>query len=123
MTDNEIIKALECCNSEKESLCFECPYHLCSPACLTRRNTDIIDLINLQKAEIELLNKTIACKRNQIDGLTKLLKRADEIKVDAIKEFAERLKENTVTVKIGKQICKVITINGINYLVKEMIGE
>lgn len=57
MSDNEIIKALECCNSEKESLCFECPYHLCSPACLTRRNTDIIDLINRQKAEIEKLKE------------------------------------------------------------------
>ena len=41
-----------------------------------------------QKSEIERLEKANSFKKNQIDGLKKLLKRADEIKAEAIKEFA-----------------------------------
>lgn len=35
MTDNEIIKALECCNkSDNGKGCFECPYRQYCPDCL-----------------------------------------------------------------------------------------
>lgn len=56
MIDNEIIKALECCNkSDNGKGCFECPYRQYCPDCLRRRNEDTIDLINRRKAEIERL--------------------------------------------------------------------
>lgn len=49
MTDNEIIKALECCGRES---CFGCPYrgkcHQGNPMI-----TDALDLINRQQAELE----------------------------------------------------------------------
>ena len=56
MTDNEIIKALECCSSSPAK-CGDCPcLQLCD--CLAVEK-DALDLINRQKAEIEQLRKTI----------------------------------------------------------------
>ncbi len=112
MTDNEIVKALECCNSEKESLCFECPYHLCSPACLTKRNEDVIDLINRQQAEIERLQKELSAKMpseeypfkvkvgNNSEIHSKSIEDYDrllfDISAETIKEFAKELKSEIV---------------------------
>lgn len=53
MTDNEIIKALEVCSyatSNKD--CEKCPYYP-DEECVKKQFTDILDLINRQKAEIE----------------------------------------------------------------------
>lgn len=89
-TDNEIIKALECCNSYKESLCFECPYHLCSPACLTRRNTDIIDLINRKNEKIEELEQKLRDEGEAILSINhQLLKTESETN----KSFAQKVVE------------------------------
>ena len=56
MTDNEIIKALECCQTDE---CERCPlsnYDGCES--LLFDGTIVLDLINRQKAEIEMLQKT-----------------------------------------------------------------
>ena len=58
MTDNEIIKALECCGKPvNEECCSECPYHLGGEENCHKLLGDIIDLINRQQAEIERLNE------------------------------------------------------------------
>ena len=58
MTDNEIVKALECCVSEKKG-CKGCPYEV--DGCLldgtNKLLKDILALINRQKAEIAKLEK------------------------------------------------------------------
>lgn len=53
MTDEQIVKALECC--ERKS-CHECPYRM-EKVCHQRNPMigDILDLINRQRAEIERL--------------------------------------------------------------------
>jgi hypothetical protein len=60
MTDNEIIKALECCQTEYERKCKQgCPYMQFQKKCISvdtcssRLRADLLDLINRQKAEIE----------------------------------------------------------------------
>lgn len=55
MTDNEIIKALECCSMQSYPACCECPYHdrYSNRGCIDKRNADIAALINRQKEEIE----------------------------------------------------------------------
>ena len=83
MTDNEIIKALKCCIDEHS--CYECIYRLgMSAQCMTNLMRDALTLINRQKAEIEKLKTDF-----QIEASNKLEK---EIKTEAIKGFAERLK-------------------------------
>lgn len=57
MTDNEIIKALECC---KKTICVGCPnFHNDKGIlwCKEELQSETLDLINRQKAEIERLKK------------------------------------------------------------------
>lgn len=69
----------------------------------------------IMKAQMEPMVKAIT--NEQIDLANKCGR------ISGILEFAERLKENTVTVKIGEQTCRVITVDGIDYYKKEMVGE
>ena len=82
MTDEQIIRAADICRTGK---CNGCPYHeLYTAGCVGFLMKDALDLINRQKAEIERLQT-----RN--DELNILNKTAAQ---EAIKEFAERLKQN-----------------------------
>ena len=67
MTDNDIIKALECCDKFE---CDECPldHHSADPVICERRcKQEALDLINRQKAEIERLQSTIESLVNESD--------------------------------------------------------
>ncbi len=115
MTDNDIIKALECClkgDYDKiiNALCAKCPY--CKNTdCKLILQQDVLDLINRQKAEIERLQKIILGFMDEvgtwsnkydvdISNIHKLPLLAKEdfniknkIKSEAIKEFAELCKK------------------------------
>ena len=101
-TDDEIIKALECCSSNNNANCKECPYD--DKGCEFEQ--DALALINRQKAEIERLQKynTDVAFKHYNDG---------------IKEFAKRLK-----VKVGSipqyHFNLLQVEDDINALVKEM---
>ena len=101
MTDNDIIKAIGCCIS-----CSECSYEKYVNGCVMKRDDDVIDLINRQKAEIDDLKakkkicaEVIARQDKEIENLSKAvdnyescLKSVEVIRANAIKEFAEKLK-------------------------------
>ena len=91
MTDNEIIKAMQCVMGNDVS-CSECEYQkaLPFPSCRRMCAKNALDLINRQKAENESLKVDLAKCSIRLDNLYKT---ADEIKSEAIKEFAERLKK------------------------------
>ena len=141
LTDKDIIKALECCGFD-EDMCLDCPIQCdCEKdtEAMVDRAKAILDLINRQQAEISVKRKllekaeeTIGKQQAEIERLKEdrqlcldeviktreiynQFKKVD--KADAIKEFAERLKEN----------CRVIgaplITNRIDNLVKEMVGE
>lgn len=130
MTDNEIIKALECCVSEQYT-CEQCPYQEVKHydydngfeimpngkqyddwSCDRWLNTDLLDLINRQKAEILELQKRIINWRADMDY------RPDEIKSEAIKEFAEELEYFVLNedIEVAEPKCKDYEsyINGAN---------
>lgn len=89
LTDEEIVKALECCLCDN-SECLQCQNkELCKIEC-DELATETIDLINRQKAEIEeLKNYVNRCKSGKEHWVKCLLEKPNE----AIKEFAERLKK------------------------------
>ena len=175
MTDNEIIKALECCKTGDD--CKGCPYYANGRyTCGEHFNEDVLDLINRQKAEIEDLKEAKekaaatamrVIKRQDAEIkrlLTKLTRfnekiaqpyilintdaeltaemkealrtqksvfvpdnegtviRIDEasIKAEAVKEFAERLKERFES---GSTYSGGLLFVNIDNLVKEMVGE
>ena len=95
MTDNEIIKALECCINDK---CQECPLNklFCGREVATEY---ALDLINRQKAEIERLKKRLVLAEECIDEIEDAAYRAGSN--DRIDEVIEEY----------------------NTLVKEMVGD
>ena len=111
MTDNEIIKALECCKvCSSPEYCRECPYVECTTVkgCVGEMLTDALDLINRQKAEIERLKEMNEFHRKTItENAQKALEvTLDEIgkaKAEAIKEFAERLKASQIITHRSKE--------------------
>ena len=89
MTDNEIIKALKCCSETTGSECSECP--LLNVECSAYDLYKLaFDLIHRQKEKIEMLQDF---NENLQTGNTALSNEILEIKSEAIKEFADRLKE------------------------------
>lgn len=114
MTDKEIIKALECCN-EPPSQCDDCPLSG-MVGCQAKTMESALDLINRQQAEIERLQK----ENNQFADIGKMY---SEIRAEAIKEFAERLKQKILVSPYDVNLFAPYTDNLIDNLVKEMAGE
>lgn len=149
MTDEQIIKALECCTQSVYNCPLECPlYDICEKGA-TIVEDKALDLINRQKAEIEELHsdKIIAethekaardlfvdCTRQLEEANTKIERlqtRNDELNIlnktaaqEAIKEFAERLKEIIYTHENRVDVDGIVLLtridNSIDNLVKEM---
>lgn len=117
MTDNEIIKALECCGFEYGNLCSVCPkYEKDNDFCQEELHNYALDIINRQKAEIERLKGSVI-----VNNIMESQKIKREAKFEAIKEFAERLKE---IVKFTDDTYECWEIEGyIDNLVKEMLGD
>ena len=119
MTDDKIIKALECCLCDN-SECLQCQNkELCRIEC-DELATKTIDLITRQQAENETL-KTLNGRLVVLgDRFRSELKTA---KAEAYKEFAERLKNeiNIRTTYSREQDKNVMRM--IDNLVKEMVGE
>ena len=111
MTDNEIIKALECCMYGHK--CEGCSY-IGKGLCSDKMKKDVLDLINRQQTRIEKLENIehaseklikkqeaeierletdkIIAERKEKDARALLKETTKYIKSGAIKEFAERLK-------------------------------
>ena len=118
MTDAEIIKALECCTSDKSIYCEDqCPFY---ERCNKYENLSkyALDLINRQKAKIEELSEVLS---------DTIRIRYAEIKAEAIKEFAERLKGSKGKISMlifpREGTFDYIPLENIDNLVKEMVGD
>ena len=140
MNDADIIKALECC--ALNYYCIECPL-TATRLCIPQMSENVINLINRQEAEIvderekkemcaevikrlEKEKSVITADWNELlkdnNRLKELLK---TVKSEAIKAFAERLKESAfecdVSFGFGKEhYTRVVSVIEIDNLVKEM---
>ena len=147
MTDKEIIKALECCTPENES-CLNCPLiDVSVPECAGILYKATIDLINRQQAEIEELKherevlledihhsadqineqiEELEDARREIERLREtnkaIMQTMADVHTEAIKEFAERLKEKYPW-KGDYLYSTRRTVENIDNLVKKMVGE
>lgn len=126
MTDDEIIKALECC-AQPILICSECPYydiHVPYP-CADQLKWAALNLIDSQKAEIERLNTenmlTLSERNAFRTSFYEVSKQLKTAKSEAVREFAERLKENLQwDVEYDN---KLVFESDIDNLVKEMVGD
>ena len=130
MTDNEIIKALECCILYKQICSENCP--LCDvKSCKENLRKHCLDLINRQKAEIEKWKQRFInreCDATNLTGeLIALSAERDSLKMerdDAIKEFAERVK--AIYPPRDDKRCTLddcYVLDYIDNLVEEMVGD
>ena len=141
MTDNDIIKALECCTvCSSIETCGECPYVECPTrkGCVGEMVKDALDLINRLQYDVEIKESVIKTlfvdidkKKAEIERLQNAYKQCawerdiflDELKTaksEAIKEFAERLKEEAT---VDDDSTWWVANIDIDNLVKEMVGE
>lgn len=137
MTDEQIIKALECCvKTEFISDCAKC--EMFAFDCKDILIENALDLINRQKAEkerledenytlknkieirdnlIEQLGSDIDIKYNTIYTMREKLKNS---KSEAIKEFAERVKKHSFVDNLSLDGKETVYVDDIDNLVKEM---
>ena len=137
MTDNEIIKALECCGNIVDSTCKECAYHeTYNASCVVRLMRNALDLINRKNAKIERLQSMCQTLSECRDEALRVGVRAvRNTKSEAYKEFAEELEYFVLNegIEIVEHKCKDYESyinganqfwhqikNGINNLAKEM---
>ena len=142
MTDIEFIKAIKFCSEDDYCNTGSCPIYRDMGAgedCITKICEYALDLINRQKAEIEKYEKTVGKLFINDDGTAfatlngnkteYITKNEAEIfrnmavnnaKSEAIKEFAERLKEKADNVRNFNSWQKVVSLDDIDNLVKEM---
>ena len=108
-TDEEVIKALE---SKAEAHCTVCDTKGIVPCehCIFHYIKHAVALINRQKAEIEEFREIVFMDRSEA---------IKNLKAEAIKEFAERLKEKAYIPK-PYGAAKVVDEYAVDDLVKEM---
>ena len=99
MTDNDIIKALECCVVSDDSCSDSCPLRHIEGNCFYILNKPILDLINRQKAEIERLQNDLAKEfvcfvgsPHKVENCP-FFEELENERAEAIKEFAKKVKE------------------------------
>jgi hypothetical protein len=144
-TDNEIVKALECCSKKTllDDFCDVCPNLAMGSKCMDNMLSDALDLIHRQKAQIERYEKTVGKLAVSKDGIvtgmlngkeTEYIQKSvadvfrnmavNRAKTEAIKEFAERLKEKLQLNRVVMGCnCAIVEAVQIDSLVKEMTGE
>ena len=132
-TDEEIIKASECClKDDYPNQCQDCPMD--NTKCGNIMHKAVYEVMITQKAEIERLQeqntefyKTI--KENAQTALEVTLEEIEKAKVEAIKEFAEKLCDKLVVTQFecGDYLYDVYDVNEtldtINNIKTEMVGE
>lgn len=118
MTDNEIVEALKLCITQDGSIpCYDCPcWNDDEQKCEGIDYTATLDLINRQKAEIKRLQKEVNLVSIQFQDLQE---RMNDIKAEAYKEFAERLKKEVLS-DCGYDILQSGTIDKV---LNEMEGD
>lgn len=104
MTDNEIIKALECCLHYDTGGCKNCPLDCGSAMCIVNLMRGALDLIKRQQAEIEELKNRLnklpkfsfngeQLEKIKNDCLANVEYNIKEIKSEAVKEFEKNFNE------------------------------
>lgn len=125
-TDEEIIKALDICTQQNSSIpCCDCPcWNDDEQECEVIDDTVILDLINRQRAEIERLKKEVSVAR---DAYMFIQDRYEHTKIEAYKEFANKLEENCgIFTPLGVnwiEETKVVRVSDIDKILKKMVGK
>jgi hypothetical protein len=132
MTDNEIIKALECCSERdidesNEGICCSCSL-ITDDNCtctLAKYALDLINRLQAEKSDLEIELKGMRGAANSYKAENKMLQEIvltdrseaiKKLKAEAYKECIEKVKEKNRSVGILRQ-------GDLNNLLKELVGD
>ena len=132
ISDDEIISSLEVIATTRN--CSECKIRNCNWGdcnCPQITANAALDLINRQKAEIERLKECPKCIYEYdgntaeycIQGPCSNFKTTEQVRTEAYKEFAERLKDEAQMADCFDSYNMVVGTHFIDNLLKEMIDE
>lgn len=114
MTDEQIVKALECCGNMNECK-KECPLGDVGgiDKCIHTLMLDALELVKRQQAEIERLKQEVIelQLRKEMYRVT-----VDEVRAEAVREFAERL----IELGVQEGAYEYVSVYDIECLAKEM---
>ena len=121
--DKEIIQALECCKTTNVDSCKCCSFNTKNSNCINELCKNALDLINRQQVDIEEWKKINQRLYDQMEERRKedLGIAKGYARIEAIKEFAERLKDYGTLPDLPWDIWKTFA-DSIDNLVKEMVG-
>ena len=118
MTDNDIIKALECCYTNNSDDCYKCPYEGESTAqmfCDKKLTRDALAIINRLQAE----NERLKAEQQMADGYADAL--VEYTKEKAIKDYKERLIFEIVNTPTTYQESGLLYLSGVANRQNEII--
>lgn len=110
LKDEEIIKALELCNTQDGSIsCYDCPcYDFKKDECKGFDHTDLLELINRLKAEIELKTMDIESLTNERKALEEMVAE-QKAEIEKLRKIADNLRiANGEAYNSGFEIGKII---------------
>lgn len=124
MTDNEIIKALECCvKTEFISDCAKC--EMFAFDCKDILIENALDLINRQKAEIERLQKhnLVVARKHYDDGIKEFAEKVNELleRYSVIHENAEAATQDVI--ECDNEIIEMQSVWDVHTLIKNEMSE
>lgn len=125
MTDNEIIKALECCSHRNGNLqCELCPAYSIAQMCMEDLMSDAFDLINKQKAEIERLQKhnSVVARKHYDNGIKEFAKKVNELleRYSVIHENAEAATQDVI--ECDNEIIEMQSVWDVHTLIANEMG-
>ena len=131
LTDEEVVKALECCKDCSINLNFEIVQKIEDK---NKEILELIDIINSLKAEIEKLKEEVKDKERAYNDefclrkewknkCQELLQEKQTTKAESYKEFAERLNEKAQIADCFDSYNMVVGTHFIDNLLKEMVGK
>ncbi len=123
MTDEQIIKALECCGEDSD--CKHCPYYVNERyTCGKYFNKNVLDLINRKNEELERLTHNLEAMAQTMPNMAKAER------AEAVKEFAEELIYKIVNTPTKFESTYYMYRKGIAFrqneiidIIKEMAGD
>ena len=121
MTDNEIIKALECC-AQLQQRCDECPERYELNLCGLALKSQALKLINRQKAEIERLENSLAISKKETK---RYVAQYQTIQSETVKRVAFMLRAmgagRLAWDEYDEEIYGFLTVDEIDNLLKEFM--
>ena len=137
LTDNEIVKALECCKYEYDTKCELCCYNFYSrTGCRSELRRNALDLINRLQEENERLQNILICfmdalgkvrKVDDIDEISLIPLMSElnkqyraELKAEAYKECIDKIHNQ---IKRNNAISAEWLREYLDNILKELVGE